>query len=261
MTQYQLTAPRFQKANKQLLKALHSKLNIDKTTLSNNELLQLMSQAFFDKSFEELSTTLLVDTSETAVLIKKLLCDIPQVVLAYYGNETVLIVKGKYHVSRAIGTDMEIKLVDICNQADSMARTLGSKVDYVYLPEILPDEWEYDDIVKLAINMGYGVVKESIFDLLDNNDIQIFINGSRADSQLCGEWKSEMASEYNASDDATDAKEHLVWLPEVNANNNNPFNEFFFTFEDLCNAKYTKEGWLVPHEKSSVIVTFYREQN
>ena len=261
MSQYQLTTPRFQKANKNLLKSLHTKLNIDKSKLSNNDLLQFMSQAFFDKPFEELRATLLSNELPAKVVPKPTISDIPLVILAHYGSESVLIVKGEYQVSRAIGTDMEISAQEIRNQADNMARVLNSHVEQAYLPVILAEDWEYEDIVKLATDMGYGMVAETIFDLLENYDIKIFINGIHTGYQPNDQWKSEMASEYDADDKDNDARDHMIWSPEIHTNQSDYFQEFYFSFNELCNATYTKTGWIVPFHNTSVIVSFFREQN
>lgn len=133
--------------------------------------LQAVSQALFGVPYEEAKATLLKDHDDSA----------PQpspVWLLYYGTETVLTLHGNYVSSCAPGTDMETPLHALRAQATALARQYGATVRECQLPEILPDDWEMDALLKLADDLNLFLHADPLWCLLNESGHRFFFDGS-----------------------------------------------------------------------------------
>jgi hypothetical protein len=247
---YEITQEKLTKANKLLLKDLHNTLGIDKTVLSNNQLLQKLSQALFSKPYEELKETLLL-------VENKNLLEVPKVFLLYYSKEIVMTLNGAFYKSTCLDDDNDLTEEIFEQQAYDLAKHHKSSVDYAYLPEIITikdDGFDYADVILIAKEMGYFKYKKTIFELIQNDNSKVFIDGEHTHFKLDGEWESEMVSEW---DGESDISSHTIWNTEVGDSKSHNFREFYFSFKNLCDAYLKDDGSWIIKEDNGFLTTEY----
>lgn len=229
---------------KNAAKRLKNNLPQNVENFSYNQCLQLLSQSFFCKSFEEIKSTLF---EENNVFYP--------VIIFHYGSESILTKNGHYVYQRCIGTDNEITEEQLYSMALSAASEHNSEVKDVYLPEILGDKLETDEVIELARMMGYFTYENTIFDLLETFNIKIIINGELCHYRLDGDYVNDMINEgYETLDDLYD---HIVWHPEFTDIDGHK-HELYITFKELCNASTTdQKEWIVESEGIEYIIEFF----
>lgn len=227
---------------------------------------QLLTVGLLDKPLEEVlkllgSTTPATQNINAGVLVLS------------YGSDHVLVYRHtdadgtkslQYYTSRAIGTDMEITEDAIYAQADTLAHTFNTTVMSVQLPEILHDDWEYEDIIALATAMRYNETSQTLLDVLTDTDKKIFINGHHANYGLSDEWFRELPDVAESLYDEGEPtfKDILAaviaWMPEYTTEDHDLY-EYFFSVDDLINATpvpNSKNTWRV-EQKDANNTPFY----
>ena len=226
---------------KKSAKRLKSKLLTVGTELSYNQCLQMLSQSLYSKPYEEIKATLFENTeSDNFVVVLK------------YGSEKILTLNGEYVSQLNIGTEIEETENALFSTAESLAIQHGTSVKTVDIPEILGDEWDTHEVIDLAEKMGYFQHKTTIFDLLEDHDNHILINGSKNYYRMDGDFVDEMINCYDDDPLGT-----IVWHPEL-FNSEGEKLEFYISFEELCNAT-TKDGkqWIINSvDPEPILVSF-----
>lgn len=237
---FQLTEDKFTSANKALIKDLHKTLGISKQELSQMQLLEKMSQAFFGKPFGEVQKTLLAANSEEVVSNA-----IARVFLINYGNETILSVDENFESCTYNGSDMQRCKSDLEDEAERIASRLNSFVKEISVPKLLDEDYNYEDVVDIAEEMGYFKHTETLFDLIDNSNSKVFIDGDYVPFSLDGEWMTEIVDEYD-DEYCDDIGDYCIWHPEVGTSKDMSHKEFYFTYNDIKNARLQEDGsWLI----------------
>jgi len=222
--------------------------------------LQIVCQSLFSAPYEEVLKTHLLATDTLASTNTN---DVCQVVILSYGAENIVALKGEYYVASCRGTDSEICDEEIQNQALTLAKAFSTTVKLFALPEILSDEWEYEDIIALAKKMGVFDYATTIFEMFEDDDNKIFLNGNDIAYRLNGEWETEMQEIVENGDE--DPLEHTIWFTEY-TNESFELYEHAFSFDDLCHATPQLIGkgksWNIPEDVAHVnkiehLVTFY----
>jgi hypothetical protein len=247
---YELTQEKFTKSNKALLKDLHLSLGIDKSVLSNNQLLQKLSQAFFSKPFEEVQKTILSEKKELNLIWDNV--NRYKMFLISYDNELLLVINGELETGTYIhvGDDKEQSHEKVTEIAQEKAKELNSFITKIKLPSILGDEWNYNEIVNLAEKMGYFKYQTTLFELIDSNTTKNFIDGEYVPFSLDGEWEEKMIGEHEEYPE-DEIGECFIWNAEVGTNKSPDFKEYFFTFNDICNAVLCDDGsWLIKEDNN-----------
>lgn len=266
---YELTQEKLSKANKKLLKDIHAHLNITKKELSNNQLMEMLNQAFFSKPSEEIKNTILreskmivdwgfdtydIDTNK----------EVAKVQLLHYGFEKIITLNGEYYKSLNLNSNNETTFNELKIIANELAKTNKSYVKEVFLPEVL-DEFDREDennIIQIASEMGYFDYPKTIFELIEEH--KVLINGEYSNFSLDDGWETEIATEYDdsLSDDIGD---YVIWHPEIGFEKETNFKEFYFSYNDLCKAKKQSDGsWLINefgNKKIAHIISFRSSMN
>jgi hypothetical protein len=250
---YNLTKEKLSKANKVLLKDLHSTLGIDRSVLSNNQLLQKISQALFSKSFEEVEKTIF---SEKKDFLEN---GVSRVFLIHYGSETLLVVDGELEIATFSGNSGENTFNMILREAEKITKKLNaSPFKKIILPRILGNNWSYVDVIKLADKMGYFKYSKTLFEVIDSNKMKV-LDGSYLSFGLKSDWKLKMVSEY---DTHSEIEDYNIWYIEVedddiDANEHATYYEF--TFDDICNAILSDSTWFITESNrmdSEFVISF-----
>lgn len=84
-----------------------------------------------------------------------------QVIILQYKYESILIKNGEYVTGNYPGTDLCVTDQQFLTQAQSLAITSDCALKVVILPHTLPEEYETEDIMVLARQMGYITSEET----------------------------------------------------------------------------------------------------
>ena len=262
---YELTQEKLSKANKKLLKDIHAHLDITKKDLSNTQLMEMLNQAFFSKPSGEVNKTILqksklaVDWGTNTYDVDKTK-EVAKVQILHYGVQKVVTLNGEYYRALNLNLDDEISLDELKNIANQLAIVNKSYVKEVFLPEILDkfDEEDENNIINIASEMGYFDYPETIYDLIEDSNTVVSINGGITKDTLDGEWMSEIVSEFDEDSDITD---HVIWHPEIGNNLSHDFMEHYITMKELNSAKKRSDGsWFINSdiEKNKLVVEFFK---
>jgi len=204
------------------------------------ESLQLISQALFSKPFEEVKA--LMAQCETADAVQPVSNAFNPVMLVSYGSETYLLNGADYIGMMAVGTDMEIPYRALYQQAVSLSVALGFEEDalrLIDLPEILPEDYEIDDLLKVVEALGYTRYEKPLIELIEEKASAALIEGHYTPYLLDGDWVGEAANEEDGCLSAT------VWHAECKESYE--MYEFFFSLGDIGRAeRVSDDEWLVP---------------
>lgn len=179
--------------------------------------LQAVSQALFGMPYEQAKATLLSKTDEEAVTTTA-----HPVWLLHYGSETVLTLHGNYVCCCAPGTDMETPLHALKAQAAALAQQYGAEVQECSLPDILPEYWEMDALLKLAEDLNLFSHTQPLWCLLNESGHRFFFDGSHCPAGIDGSIEV----------DEDDYMDTIFWMVECTDG-----FEDYLSFTDLKNAK------------------------
>jgi hypothetical protein len=226
-----LTTQKLKNSAKRLKKDLNNK----GLSINYNETLQMQTQSLFCKPYEEVKETILKEKKEKL--------SIP-VYCLHYCSEIIVICNDHFITQLNLGTQSEISIDSLLSIAQNTASMNNSIVTNVHLPEILNEDWENEDVLLLAKKLGYTSDEQNIFIDLENHN-KIFINNIHCPYGLNGEWESEL----NGNEDGEDM---CVWYPEMQEGFD--LYEFYFSFKDLCNAKYKDGKWIIEQNNQFIII-------
>jgi len=226
---------------------------------------QIVSQSLFNKPYEEIKNTLLLDDSSEPQH------PVDMVHLLEYGSEHILTVNGCYVVCTANGTDLQISHNDIEDRASALASDKNTSVNHVILPQVLcPEEWEYEEVVALAKTMGYFNPQGSIFEQFEKLDTEIFFGGRHCPYDINGDWMGEIENEasdyYERVQDGDEYEKDsyldtVIWYPELigGYGGYDGNYELYVTFRELCCANYLNDAtnqWSIVTGSDMAIIDF-----
>lgn len=204
---------------------------------SHQSALQLLAQTLFGKPYEEVKATLLDTTTVT----------VAPVLLLSYGGQHILAAHGRYMNATNPGTDLEIPFRVLEGEAHRFAQSLGAPVKEIQLPQALSDGYSDDEVVALAVRMGYHYAHPSIFECLSD------MSGAFIDDLM---FTEPMVSDaWDLLESTDDPDEALLWMPELRTVEGT--YEHFFSFADLCDAT-TQDGitWRIKSGQQSHTIRF-----
>jgi hypothetical protein len=200
--------------------------------MAHTESLQLISHALFSKPFEEVKA-LMARVSK----FDHQFSGFNPVTLYGYGSEVFLVNGSEYVNMLCIGTDMEISFETLRNEAENLSRALGfdpESVRQIALPEILSDEYETDDVLKLAEYLGYTRFDRILLDKIESADF-IFIDDRECKYRLNDDWIGTVASAVEGQGIFCSECTDPIWFAETHEGHD--LYEYFFTLSDIVNAK------------------------
>ncbi len=222
-------------------KAAH-KYKEENPSLTYTQALQKVSVILFDKPYEEIKKTLLDKQQEKN-----------SVIIVEYGSESILTLNGEYVSQCCVGTDMEIPISKLESMAESLACANNTKYHRVFLPVVLKDSFETEDILSLAKYMGY-FNEQNIFDEIESSDTTIIVNDMLSPYKFDGDWENEIADSVESDEDYRD---FCLWHIETEKGYDK--YEFFISFKELCEAKQINNNtWIINYENLDLKVEIKR---
>ena len=174
--------------NTEKLKKAARKYKLEHPDLTYGQCLQKVSVLLFDKTYEEIKSTLLDKMEEDN-----------NVTIIHIGSEQILTLNGEYVSQLSIGTDMEMSEQSLYSMAQSLASTNNTQVSNFHLPYgILGEEWENEEAIALVGYMGGFDV--CLIDLVENMNTTVFLNGMYSPYKPNGDWESEIVDSVEAGD-------------------------------------------------------------
>lgn len=176
----------------------------------------------------------------------------------------------EYIRCQGAGTDLEVSIDELRYQGEQLAGVFDTALEEYTLPEVLADDWEYDDVLRLAADMGYDRPGPRLLDRLQaQNYSKIFINDVYCPHSLNGDWQETVEGAVDEHDIPegevyfTRALDACVWYADCQ--DGVELYEHMFTLRQLCLAQYQhSEGsgdtWFIPGEDNAspgAIVTLY----
>lgn len=215
--------------------------------VSHAWMLECLSHGFFGKPYGEVRTTLLNAPDEGVVSTKKTGNVAPRVILIEYRSELILTVDGEYVTGSFPGTDLEIPKSAMRSQAENLAHLNDSVVGFVELPELLPDDWETDDILELADRLGYFTYKTPFHELIERDPLVVFKN-SAVRWGMDGDYLDNLKGEIEAKPWRSVVSQEIAWSPEFQSGADK--YELYFSLQDLGRAKEVKPcHWVIRSEE------------
>ena len=210
--------------------------------------LQSLCQHFYSKSYEELKSTIFANTDTSSDDHEH--CNV--VVLRYTADLTIVAVNGKAEHAFCNTDYHRYDIKDIERLAAQVAEINNTSWRTVSLPLALPEEDAQgaSAVIQLVDDMNIFDHKKTLFELLQEDDVTILINGNISPYTLDGDMDLHLQEE-SESDDA-DTMNTCVWHTETYGNNGD-YHEYFFTLNEIANAKPTSEPntWVISYEISS----------
>ncbi len=226
---------------------------------------QMLSQALFSVPYESL-----INQLNTATPLPKTLGEnaAPPVLIVHYGSDAIITVNGVYTERlREQSADGVHQLEELATCLSEQFGVVYDDFNQVYLPELLGEEWEYNDVVLLAKVLGYFKHGIGIFDFLTETE-GLRLNGKRVDCPLPIDWMANVEREFEQARQDIDDFESLPTDAQFTVFNlitawdtmleDDPSNTVYsFTLSDLVRAKYdgTFGTWQVPFEHGTVTLS------
>lgn len=210
--------------------------------LPHQSVLQMLSRAIFDKSYEEVRATSFVpDTQVSQSVAPAGKENAPVCTILEYGQESILLRNDEYVSGNYPGTDLSVDGRIFIENAKSLAASLGASLIQERLPEILPEGFETDDVIRLARKLGMLKEHDSIFNLIEGSGV-IKIDGKVTEYTLSGEYLSDVEIAFGNGESPFDV---CVWMPETA--DKLGLHEYYFTLGELSRARTSDAGktWLV----------------
>jgi hypothetical protein len=221
-------------------------------------MLEALSQALWQKPYGEAKNTLFLSQSRSE---KKGENRAGRVHILHYGQEVILVLDGEYITGSFPGTDLETPFKAIEAQAQSLAGAHDSFVRQVVLPEVLVDDYETDDIIRLSETLGHFRYDRPLIDCIEGADA-IHVNGEHCPFGLDGDFEGDFSGSVEMNGFERSLQGHAVWHPEIDSQGDH--YEFFFSLADLGRAVEINPGeWSVAESDSDnrCIVKLFYDQN
>lgn len=220
----QLSEKNFKNANKRFREFLNNNPDFS-GKMSNMEGLQALSRILFDKPYEELKAKLFSEGESRPTEIQKV------VALLSAGSDTIIAFDGQYISGNFEGTDLYVAPRLFHNQAEQLAATHNATLIEVDVPMFI-DNWETEDVIETAMQMGVFEPKESLFDILRESKYDsILIDGRLCPHGLNDDWFGQMEEE---------GFEACIWFADTHDSHGGLY-EYFLSAKDLMNC-YSKDG-------------------
>lgn len=191
-----------------------------------NKILQSICQGLFQVPYEELKV----------LLNKEVNLNNPtsRFYMLVHGDYIILSLEDKIITSMPNISDTTIDAVR--STAQKQASKSNAKFIEYHLPQLVMDlttnqKQADEDIMSLAKKMGLFNDFGDIFTKIDSNS-GVLIDGKYNNNTLDGEAFTNIVDAWEE-----DGYDHVVWSPEIETGRS--LYEFFFSFDELCNAKTT----------------------
>jgi hypothetical protein len=238
MTNISVTEAQLKTASSRLVKAVKARSDEGKS-VSHAWMLEALSQAFWQKPYGEIKATILDNNPKESKGDPSLNNKAGRVHILEYGNEEILVLDREYVTGNFPGTDLEVPSDFIDKQAETLAGSHGSFVKRVILPEVLPEDYETDDIINLADRLGYFQYRQPFIEAIDDC-LEMYLNGDSCGFGLDDGFEGSFQWELQTTDFEELMEEHPVWMPEVF--HAAVLHEYFFSLNDLGRAKEISPG-------------------
>lgn len=217
-------------------------VEIEKRTgnkVSHMQSIQILSQALFSKPYEEIKETLFKEKEEKQEVI----------VLVEAGSATILYDENGWVSGDYPGTDMCIGEKAFKKEAEIFASKLGAKLVEMQIPVADMEHYEDTDVFNRIQYMNLFNPEDSlIFQLTKCDFDMIIVNNMYCKFGISSDWINEVEN---------GGYHNPIWLPEMK-DGMGGFYEFFFSFEEICNAKKTDEKeWLIQSDTQTAVVRLY----
>ena len=217
MSLIQLSEKQFKNSAKRLKDIINNNSNI-----SYNQALQHLSQALFQKPFEEIKSTMFnEDCSESAY---------DPVLILHYGSESILSYQGNFISQLNVGTPSEISLDLLISTAKSTADSNNTEIKQEFLPEILGEEWEVYDVINFAEKLGLFKYEKSILDCFESARV-VSLNRNPTYT-LDGDWEDQLSDMIDSGENPF---MHYIWSAEW-VENDYTKREFYFSLANILDA-------------------------
>lgn len=246
----------------------------------------MLTEGLLSRTYEALKETGALSDNATPATET----EAPKVFLFWYGAEAVLArvtscddkrlptFSLEYVRCQGAGTDLEIGIDALRYEGNEMAKALNSTLFECNLPEVCGDAWEYEDVLRLAADMGYGQPTPRLLDVLAAHEGKQFIDGRESPYSIDGDWMDsivgtaeEAADELEEQGDDRDGPDsyparwraiqrHIVWHAECREEHE--LYEYYFTLAQLCQATTDDGGktWHIPavttDDKAAMLVLY-----
>lgn len=210
--------------------------------LPHQSVLQMLSRAIFDKSYEEVRATSFVpDTPVSLPVAPAVKESAPVYTILEYGQESILLRNDEYVTGNYPGTDLSVDGRIFFENAKAMAVVSGGTLVVERLPEILPEGFEVDDVINLGKKLGMLNPFDSIYKRIERGGV-IKIDGRLTEYSLNGDYLTEVEIAFDEGEAPLDV---CIWMPETV--DKLCLHEYFFTLGILAQAKTSDAGktWLV----------------
>lgn len=223
-----ITNEHFKRANKTLIKTLHNKLSIDKKILSQDQLLQMLSDSFFGCTYDEALKTRLT-TVDKGVTAKQPSED--YIIVVY--DAVFLLLQGDKVKSFEIWTGQTELYSQINKFQYNCHHSLNTSVPIYHLPKVLPDEPSNADIAALAKRFGYTSKDKGLYSRVSDASL-VTINGMNCPYLLNDD---HVANLEECLDMDEDPFEQIIWMPECFGSGSPDMYEFYFSLAEVCDAQ------------------------
>lgn len=231
-----LTQSKFKKMAHRLARE-QRKAGVD---LPHQSVLQMLSRAIFDKPYEEVRATSFAPETQVAQPVAQAVSAKSVYTLLHYGNESILLKDGEYISGNYPGTDLFISERAFIENAKTLAGISGGELIHERLPEMLPEGFETDDVIRLARKLGMLQGHDSIYNLIEASGV-IKVDGRVTEYTLSGEYLSEIETAFENGESPFDV---CIWMPETT--DKLGLHEYYFTLGELSRARTSDGGktWL-----------------
>lgn len=226
----------FKKAAKRLSSEIEKRTG---NKVSHMQSIQILSQTLFSKPYEEIKETILKEEDSTKQNV---------VILAHVGSSTIIYDENGWVNGSYPGTDMCVGEKAISQEAGKLANKLDAKLIEVQIPIADIEHYEDTDVFNRIQYMNLFNPEDSlIFQLAKCDFNMIVVNSMHCKYGLNGDWVTDVENDYHNS----------IWSPEMK-DDMGGFYEFFFSFEEICNAKKTGDNeWLIQTDNQTAVVRLF----
>jgi hypothetical protein len=253
MTKTTITEEKFNSIARSIQEQLRGATGANGKAFGLSKSRQIASQSLFSKPYEEIKETVLKTNGY----------DKDKVHLLIYGHQNILTFNGQYFISTG---DVPMSSKDILARTSELAELHNVDYKVVNLPQILDHEnCENDDIIHVANQMGYFNYDHTIFDLIEDADTTIIIDGEFSSGSLNDDWEGELANTSHEYFENVSENGGILDNSHLNENIWSPVlldgTELNVTFKELCDARHVPEDdhtWRFSTELGQLLVSFKR---
>lgn len=219
--------------------------------------LQLISEALFSKSFEEIKALIERDAQAHGTESKQSVAGFNPVFVVNYADQAYLFDGVQMFHNISGGINHPINNDGIIYRAKQVSHAYGfsDEIRVVALPSILGPTPSTDDIQQLCQKMGYMDYEFPLIDLLSSYQVShTKLNGHYSPHLLNGDWENDLISEVDDNDGSAD--DISIWFAECQEGMD--MYEFDFSFAEICAAKKINDStWSAKSGELEVIIELF----